>query len=484
MKTSISCSGSQNKRQKKGDDEHIIPDRGIPKSRMCSRCGRQLLKDKFSKTQWKDKTASTSTCIECNQLLDTQEGIVLKRNHAMSLGLVDGAKHLVPGNVRYDRAIRSNVADKEAATKIMDDFLEKFNAETVCISGIARLNYDPESYLNFNQMHVAEYREPTINKSYFGDFMTTIRSPAVAHKKFMKKPQTSGEWKIGEFHDSPSMTKGSALKFLCTKSATQYISSFPADCIVKHDRGGTVLLHENKDILVGARCSDSLPPKVMIELKNVYDEMERCRAFLKRGDGVANVCAFFAVTGLKEDLNTKVSMTHVHKKEALGVPEQEMRAKLRSIFKKHIYPIVKKEFGWLFEPIIDWLNANEVEMYALSVTGVTAGKLFWPRSHTDPDAWYTILVCLDYGNGILGGGDFSFVSVGNILECRSGDVLIYNPTIHHGTTEFDLHENDVSSGRIFFAFFMKKAVAKARLLSKILLGRVGTQPLVFKEDEL
>ena len=164
------------------------------------------MKDKFSKTQWKDKTASTSTCIECNQLLDTQEGIVLKRNHAMSLGLVDGAKHLVPGNVRYDRAIRSNVADKEAATKIMDDFLEKFNAETVCISGIARLNYDPESYLNFNQMHVAEYREPTINKSSFGDFMTTIRSPAVAHKKFMKTPQASGEWGIEEFLDSPSMT--------------------------------------------------------------------------------------------------------------------------------------------------------------------------------------------------------------------------------------------------------------------------------------
>ena len=158
MKTSILCSGSPNKRQKEGDDEHIIPDRGIPKSRMCCHCGLQLLKDKFSKTQWKDKTTSTSTCIECNQHLNTPEGIVLKRNHSMSLRLVDGAKHLVLGNVRYDRAIRSIEADKEAAMKIMDDFLEKFNAETVCISGIARLEYDPESYLNFEQMHVAEYR--------------------------------------------------------------------------------------------------------------------------------------------------------------------------------------------------------------------------------------------------------------------------------------------------------------------------------------
>ena len=104
------------------------------------------------------------------------------------------------------RAIRSIEADKEAATKIMDDFLEKFNAETVCISGIVRLEYDPQSYLNFKQMHVAEYQEPTINKSSFGDFMTTIRSPAVAHKKFMKTPQASGEWGIEEFLDSPSMT--------------------------------------------------------------------------------------------------------------------------------------------------------------------------------------------------------------------------------------------------------------------------------------
>ena len=143
---------------------------------------------------------------------------------------------------------------------------------------------------------------------------------------------------------SPSMTKGRALKFLCTKSATQYISSFPADRIVKHDRGGTILLHENKDILVGARCSDSLPQKVMIELENVYDEMERCRTFLKRGDGVANVCEFFAATGLKEDLNTKISMTHAFKKEDLGVPDQEMRAKLRSIFKKGALICTLSEF--------------------------------------------------------------------------------------------------------------------------------------------
>ena len=95
---------------------------------------------------------------------------------------------------------------------------------------------------------------------------------------------------------------------------------------------------------------------------------------------------------------------------------------------------------------------NKIDLYALFVTGVTAGKLFWPRSHTDPDAWFTILVCIDYIKGIQEGGDFAFASVGNILECRHGDVLIYNPNIFHGTTEFKLHEGDVESGRIFLLF--------------------------------
>jgi hypothetical protein len=57
------------------------------------------------------------------------------------------------------------------------------------------------------------------------------------------------------------------------------------------------------------------------------------------------------------------------------------------------------------------------------VSGVTAGKLFWSRSHIDHDVWFTILVCLDYGRGILGGGDFGFGSVGHVILNR-GDIAI------------------------------------------------------------
>ena len=49
---------------------------------------------------------------------------------------------------------------------------------------------------------------------------------------------------------------------------------------------------------------------------------------------------------------------------------------------------------------------------------------------------------------------------------QHGDVLIYNRQHHHGTTEFHLLDGDELSGRLFFAFFMKKDVLHADLLSQ------------------
>ncbi len=65
------------------------------------------------------------------------------------------------------------------------------------------------------------------------------------------------------------------------------------------------------------------------------------------------------------------------------------------------YPIVKNEFGWMFEPVKCWLHEHNVDLYADFVSSVTASTLFWPRLQTDPDAWYTVHVCLDYGTRIL-----------------------------------------------------------------------------------
>jgi hypothetical protein len=111
----------------------------------------------------------------------------------------------------------------------------------------------------------------------------------------------------------------------------------------------------------------------------IYYQMENHRPFLMRGKQVANVCANFVVTGLKEDNNTKLKMGHSPKSSRPALFEMEMRSKLRSVFLRHIYPLVQNEFGWLFEPVIQYLNENKVELYAHYVSGVTAGKLFWPR---------------------------------------------------------------------------------------------------------
>ena len=120
---------------------------------------------------------------------------------------------------------------------------------------------------------------------------------------------------------------------------------------------------------------------------------------------------------------------------------------------------------------------NKVGLHSYFVSGVTAGKLFWPRSHIDHDVWFTVLVCLDYGRGIIGGRDFGFGSVGHVLQCKHGDVIVYNPTHPHGTTEFDLHPNEPESGRLVFAFFMKKNVLHADLLSQAMVNRVGVQTI-------
>jgi hypothetical protein len=95
-----------------------------------------------------------------------------------------------------------------------------------------------------------------------------------------------------------------------------------------------------------------------------------------RGKDVANVCSNFVVTGLKQDLNTKLKMAHSPKNHNSALLEMKMRSKLRGIFRNHVYPIVRNEFGWLFHPINSWLVMDKVVLHSYFVSGVTAGKLF------------------------------------------------------------------------------------------------------------
>jgi hypothetical protein len=54
--------------------------------------------------------------------------------------------------------------------------------------------------------------------------------------------------------------------------------------------------------------------------------MESHRPLLIRGKQVANVCAKFVFTGLKEDQNTKLKMLHAPKNEHTALMEIEMRS--------------------------------------------------------------------------------------------------------------------------------------------------------------
>ena len=78
-------------------------------------------------------------------------------------------------------------------------------------------------------------------------------------------------------------------------------------------------------------------------------------------------------------------MSHTPKNLKSAFLEMKMQSKLRGIFMKHVHPIVHNEFGWLFEPINSWLENNKVVLHSYFVSGVTAGKLFWSRSHINHD---------------------------------------------------------------------------------------------------
>jgi hypothetical protein len=124
------------------------------------------------------------------------------------------------------------------------------------------------------------------------------------------------------FNDAPTMTCGSILKFCYRVSESQYITSFPPNSVLRHPNG-TVLLNSD-GIMLGERCSQSLSSRTTSELMLCFNQMELHRPFLQRGKEVANVCANFVVTGLKEDQNTKLKMTHSPKKQSSANLDMEM----------------------------------------------------------------------------------------------------------------------------------------------------------------
>jgi hypothetical protein len=95
------------------------------------------------------------------------------------------------------------------------------------------------------------------------------------HQKISVLPtmNSSDFYQVDMFKDSPAITTASALK-LCNKCLEkQYITSFPPNRIARH-LNGTVLLNSNC-ILIGARCSKTISPKIGHELLLINQVMER-----------------------------------------------------------------------------------------------------------------------------------------------------------------------------------------------------------------
>ncbi len=211
------------------------------------------------------------------------------------------------------------------------DFLTKFKVSSMSVEHIVHLGMDTDSYQRFLLMTSKEPEDP-IRSNYTYDFLTTMRNSQVLHHKFTQTPtiDQSHVWQMGTFHDSPSMTKGSPLKFCNQCDEIQFITSFEKNRILRHSVG--TVLKDSNGILLGARCSGSIGAFIANELIDIYKQMELHRSFLMRGKDVAKVCANFVVTGLKQDLITKLKMSHSSKNCKSAPLEMEMRSKLRGIF--------------------------------------------------------------------------------------------------------------------------------------------------------
>ena len=87
------------------------------------------------------------------------------------------------------------------------------------VEDIVAFGHDIESYHRFLCMSLVPPDDPNSSHCIY-DFLTTIRTPTILHQKFSVCPNTlqSHFWPIGKFLDSPSMTKGSPLKFCCWKN--------------------------------------------------------------------------------------------------------------------------------------------------------------------------------------------------------------------------------------------------------------------------
>lgn len=133
-----------------------------------------------------------------------------------------------------------------------------------------------------------------------------------------------------------------------------------------------------------------------------------------------------------------------------------------------------QSFGALFKPVLSWMEKYDLHLFVDCVSSVGLADLYWPRAHVDNDAWYTILVVVDMGDGLESGGDFCFPTHGTVLKLCSGDVLFFNPAYTHACTEPIAKPH---GSRLCVSFYCKSDVLNAAALSSAMAARIGNTPL-------
>ena len=495
---------------------------------LCARCAVVKSKSEFSKRQLKkgDGVARCQVCLDVLQAVtggehtaeDAEAGhckrIKLENaawQHTVTGGQVTGKVYRAPGSRTRDAACRPSKVATAAAAVLSMDFQSIYSltgpkalfkaiteAErarlqaaladaadaTETVAAVKRQIAAYEQHLIvFNKLHPREaHREPWwTSEAQLTDFISTLpRQHGRQQMAAWPVEAVSDARPIGSFDDAPYVTDFRELKFSMTGAtllmAPFQVSRMPVERVVR-DELGTAIFQDG--VLVAGRARQQLDPKYCRELINIYRELDVLRPFLQRGVGVANVCANFVATGFKCDQNTRQCLVHNPACGHDGSDESIRRVretwnKLQTMYTKHVHAIAMDSFGCILAPVLGWMHEHNVRLYAAQVSGVTFGDLFWPRSHLDPDAWYTILVCLDTGPkptesnpqpvvGVVSGGDFAFARAGWVLECKHGDVLIYNGMELHGTTEF--HVASEHAGRVFVALYMNMNTVQARALT-------------------
>jgi hypothetical protein len=146
----------------------------------------------------------------------------------MSNGLVDEILHAVPGKKTQDRAICCIKDDRTVTREILSKFLSTFPVKVTLLNVIAALGYNPAS---FKLCTLVTFIKPTtpIPRDFLNDFLTTIQDPLVLHQEMCQLPSSkpSHSFPMNQFHDSPTMTCGSELRFCSRVLEQQHIHPSP-----------------------------------------------------------------------------------------------------------------------------------------------------------------------------------------------------------------------------------------------------------------